>query len=57
MGEDGQGGCKDNTGRENGGNWDIKNLNRGSKVYLFVEGANLSTGDMHFSQGDGEQQR
>ncbi|KAG2242509.1 hypothetical protein Bca52824_095654 [Brassica carinata] len=28
-------------GRENGGN-------------LFVEGANLSTGDMHFSQGDGE---
>ncbi|PIN03938.1 Formamidase [Handroanthus impetiginosus] len=27
-----------------------------SKVYLpvFVEGANLSTGDMHFSQGDGE---
>jgi len=21
---------------------------------VFVEGANLSTGDMHFSQGDGE---
>ncbi|XP_061365568.1 uncharacterized protein LOC133308859 isoform X3 [Gastrolobium bilobum] len=43
-------------GRENGGNCDIKNLSRGSKVYLpvFVEGANLSTGDMHFSQGDGE---
>ncbi|VAI50942.1 unnamed protein product [Triticum turgidum subsp. durum] len=43
-------------GRENGGNCDIKNLGRGSKVYLpvFVEGANLSTGDMHFSQGDGE---
>lgn len=43
-------------GRENGGNCDIKNLTRGSKVYLpvFVEGANLSTGDMHFSQGDGE---
>ncbi|KAL9264881.1 Formamidase-like protein [Drosera capensis] len=43
-------------GRENGGNCDIKNLNRGSKVYLpvFVEGANLSTGDMHFSQGEGE---
>ena len=43
-------------GRENGGNCDIKNLSRGSKVYLpvFVEGANFSTGDMHFSQGDGE---
>ncbi|KAI4326037.1 hypothetical protein MLD38_031390 [Melastoma candidum] len=43
-------------GRENGGNCDIKNLSRGSKVYLpvFVEGANLSAGDMHFSQGDGE---
>ncbi|XP_062104759.1 uncharacterized protein LOC133816107 [Humulus lupulus] len=43
-------------GRENGGNCDIKNLSTGSKIYLpiFVEGANLSTGDMHFSQGDGE---
>uniref|UniRef100_A0A0D6QUG1 Formamidase n=1 Tax=Araucaria cunninghamii TaxID=56994 RepID=A0A0D6QUG1_ARACU len=43
-------------GRENGGNCDIKNLSKGSKVYLpvFVEGANLSMGDMHFSQGDGE---
>ncbi|CAI9758498.1 unnamed protein product [Fraxinus pennsylvanica] len=43
-------------GRENGGNCDIKNLSIGSKVYLpvFIEGANLSTGDMHFSQGDGE---
>ncbi|XWS45167.1 hypothetical protein CRYUN_Cryun15aG0113200 [Craigia yunnanensis] len=43
-------------GGENGRNCDIKNLSRGSKIYLpvFVEGANLSTGDMHFSQGDGE---
>ncbi|OMO56502.1 Acetamidase/Formamidase [Corchorus capsularis] len=43
-------------GRENGGNCDIKNLSTGSKVYLpvVVEGANLSSGDMHFSQGDGE---
>ncbi|XP_042508259.1 formamidase-like [Macadamia integrifolia] len=43
-------------GRENGGNCDIKNLSTGSKIYLpvFVEGANFSTGDMHFSQGDGE---
>jgi len=38
--------------RENGGNCDIKNLSRGCKVYfpVFVEGANLSMGDMHFSQ-------
>ncbi|XP_058732751.1 uncharacterized protein LOC131604321 [Vicia villosa] len=43
-------------GRENGGNYDIKNLSRGSKVYLpvFIEGENLNTGDMHFSQADGE---
>ncbi|KAE7999705.1 hypothetical protein FH972_004110 [Carpinus fangiana] len=43
-------------GRENGGNRDIKNLSRDSKIYLpvFVDGANFSTGDMHFSQGDGE---
>lgn len=43
-------------GRENGGNCDIKNLSKGCKVYfpVFVEGANLSMGDMHFSQGDGE---
>lgn len=39
-------------GRENGGNCDIKNLSRGCRVYfpVFVEGANLSVGDMHFSQ-------
>lgn len=43
-------------GRENGGNCDIKNLSRGSRVYfpVFVEGAHLSMGDIHFSQGDGE---
>ena len=43
-------------GRENGGNCDIKNLSRGCNLYLpvFVPGANLSMGDMHFSQGDGE---
>lgn len=43
-------------GRENGGNCDIKNLSIGSKLYLpvFVEGAGLSYGDIHFSQGDGE---
>jgi len=43
-------------GRENGGNCDIKNLSRGCSVYfpVFIKGANLSMGDMHFSQGDGE---
>lgn len=42
--------------REHGGNCDIKNLSRGSRVYfpVYVEGANLSMGDIHFSQGDGE---
>ena len=42
--------------RENGGNCDIKNLTRGSRVYfpVYVKGANLSMGDIHFSQGDGE---
>ena len=41
---------------EHGGNCDIKNLSRGSKVYLpvHVPGANFSVGDLHFSQGDGE---
>jgi formamidase len=43
-------------GRENGGNCDIKNLSRGCVVYfpVFVDGAMLSMGDMHMSQGDGE---
>lgn len=42
--------------RENGGNQDIKNLTAGSRVFypVFVDGANLSVGDLHFSQGDGE---
>lgn len=42
--------------RENGGNQDIKNLSKGTRVFypVFVEGANLSMGDLHFSQGDGE---
>ncbi|GLY70486.1 formamidase [Amycolatopsis taiwanensis] len=42
--------------RENGGNQDIKNLSRGSRVFfpVFVSGGNLSMGDLHFSQGDGE---
>jgi formamidase len=42
--------------REHGGNCDIKNLSNGSRVYfpVYVDGANLSMGDIHFSQGDGE---
>ncbi|MDP5185109.1 acetamidase/formamidase family protein [Blastococcus sp. BMG 814] len=42
--------------RENGGNQDIKNFSKGSRVFypVYVPGANLSVGDLHFSQGDGE---
>lgn len=42
--------------REHGGNCDIKNLSRGSKIYfpVYVKDAGLSMGDIHFSQGDGE---
>jgi formamidase len=42
--------------REHGGNCDIKNLTKGSKVYfpVYVKGGGLSMGDIHFSQGDGE---
>jgi formamidase len=42
--------------RENGGNFDVKQLTRGSKLFLpvAVEGALFSTGDGHFAQGDGE---
>ncbi|CAB3394876.1 formamidase [Kyrpidia spormannii] len=42
--------------REHGGNCDIKNLSKGSRLYLpvYVKGAKLSVGDLHFCQGDGE---
>ena len=42
--------------RENGGNFDVKQLTKGAKLYLpvFKEGALFSTGDGHFAQGDGE---
>lgn len=42
--------------RENGGNHDIKNLTRGSRIFypVFVRGGKLTAGDLHFSQGDGE---
>jgi formamidase len=42
--------------REHGGNCDIKDLSRGSRIYfpVYVPGGGLSMGDLHFSQGDGE---
>ncbi|MEJ2687776.1 MAG: acetamidase/formamidase family protein, partial [Gammaproteobacteria bacterium] len=42
--------------REHGGNCDIKDLTKGSRVYfpVYVDGAGLSMGDIHFSQGYGE---
>jgi formamidase len=42
--------------RENGGNFDVKQLTKGAKLLLpvFTKGALFSTGDAHFAQGDGE---
>jgi formamidase len=42
--------------RENGGNFDVKQLTRGARLLLpvAVDGALFSTGDAHFAQGDGE---
>ncbi|MFN8526336.1 MAG: acetamidase/formamidase family protein [Chloroflexota bacterium] len=42
--------------RKNGGNMDIKQLTKGSTLYLpiWVDGALFSTGDGHAAQGDGE---
>lgn len=42
--------------RETGGNFDVKQLTKGAKLFLpvAVEGALYSTGDAHFAQGDGE---
>lgn len=42
--------------REHGGNCDIKDLSRGSRIYFptYIKGGGLSMGDLHFSQGDGE---
>ena len=52
----GQEGARTVPPRENGGNHDIKNFTRGSRVFypVRVPGAKLSGGDLHFSQGDGE---
>ena len=48
--------CRTIPPREHGGNCDIKNLSRGSRVYfpVYVKGGGLSMGDIHWSQGDGE---
>lgn len=42
--------------RENGGNFDVKQLSAGARLFLpvFAEGGLFSTGDAHFAQGDGE---
>src|SRR5262249_16388427 len=42
--------------RENGGNFDVKQLTKGAKLFLpvFQEGGLFSTGDGYFAQGDGE---
>src|SRR5882757_7991803 len=42
--------------REHGGNCDIKNLSRGSKIFfpVYVKGGGLSMGAVHFSERDGE---
>lgn len=42
--------------RENGGNMDVKQMQVGTTLYLpvFVDGALLSMGDIHYAQGDGE---
>jgi formamidase len=42
--------------RENGGNVDIRDLGPGARLWLpvHIPGALLSTGDLHFAQGDGE---
>jgi len=42
--------------RENGGNFDVKQLSKGATLMLAVavDGALFSTGDAHFAQGDGE---
>jgi len=49
-------GLRTNPPRENGGNADVKQLTKGSKLFVpvFKDGALFSTGDGHYAQGDGE---
>jgi formamidase len=55
-GEIARGAARSWAARENGGNMEVKELSRGARAYLpvYVPGANLSVGDLHFSQGDGK---
>jgi formamidase len=48
--------CRTIPAREHGGNMDIKDISRGSRIFfpVYQKGAGLSMGDLHFSQGDGE---
>ena len=52
----GLGGLRTIPPRENGGNFDVKQLTRGARLVLpvSVEGALFSIGDGHYAQGDGE---
>ncbi len=52
----GEEGLRTGPPRENAGNMDVKQLTRGSKLFIpvAVEGALFSVGDGHFAQGDGE---
>ncbi|RSH90503.1 hypothetical protein EHS25_001108 [Saitozyma podzolica] len=49
-------GARTSPGREHGGNIDIGALTNGAKIYLpvYVPGAKLSVGDLHFCEADGE---
>ncbi|KAK8846864.1 hypothetical protein IAR55_005954 [Kwoniella newhampshirensis] len=49
-------GARTGPGREHGGNIDIGLATVGSKMYLpvYIPGASLSVGDLHFCQSDGE---
>jgi formamidase len=49
-------GVRTNPPRENGGNFDVKQLTKGAHLFLpvYTPGALFSTGDAHFAQGDGE---
>ena len=42
--------------RENGGNMDVKQMQAGTTLLLpvFIDGAGLFVGDVHYAQGDGE---
>jgi formamidase len=52
----GEEGLRTGPPRENAGNMDVKQLTRGSRLYIpvAVEGGLFSVGDGHFAQGDGE---